>query len=88
MVLFASVGPNLVFISGVGSSSTHGWEKIANGAAVLVFVALGVRIARMGIFADHTKLVVRDYFRTYRIGWRKSQPSRSPPGMGNCAKPV
>ena len=88
MVLFASVGPNLVFISGVGSSSTHGWEKIANGAAVLVFAALGVRIARMGIFADHTELVVRDYFRTYRVGWEEISAFEEPPGMGNCAKPV
>jgi hypothetical protein len=45
------VVPGLVFLSGALVNSTHGWEKIANEAAVLAFTVLGVRTARLGIFA-------------------------------------
>ena len=69
MVLLTSVAPGLIFLSGVLVSSTHGWEKIANGTAVAAFALLGVRTARLGIFATPEQLVVRDYFRSYHVLW-------------------
>lgn len=79
LVLGTSVLPGLVFLSGVLASSTHGWEKIANGAAVLALTVSGIRTARLGIFAGPDHLVVRDYFRTYRIGWEEISSFEMPP---------
>jgi hypothetical protein len=81
-VLLTSVIPGLVFLSGALVSSTHGWEKIANGAAVLAFAILGVRTARLGIFAGSGQLLVRDYFRTYQIGWPEIARFEMPPRYG------
>jgi hypothetical protein len=81
-VLLTSVIPGLVFLSGALVSSTHGWEKITNGAAVLAFAGLGVRTARLGIFAGPGQLLVRDYFRTYQIGWLEIACFEMPPRYG------
>lgn len=59
----------MIFLAGAGSSTTHGWEKVASAAGLLAFATLGVRIARTGIFAGPEQVIVRNYFRTYRVGW-------------------
>jgi len=86
MVLLTSVVPGLVFLSGVLVTRTHGWEKIASGAAVLAFAVLGVRIARLGIFAGPDHLVVRDCFRTYQICWPEIARFEMPPRYGTWPK--
>jgi Bacterial PH domain len=86
IVLLTSVVPGLVFLSGALVNSTHGWEKIGNGAAVLGFAVLGVRTARLGIFAGPERLVVRDYFRTYQIGWPEIASFEMPPRYGTWRK--
>jgi hypothetical protein len=86
MVLFTSVAPGLIFLSGVLVNSTHGWEKIANGAAVLAFAVLGVRTARLGIFAWPERLVVRDFFRTYQIRWPEIASFEMPAPYGTWRK--
>jgi Bacterial PH domain len=86
IVLLTSVVPGLVFLSGALVNGTHGWEKIANGAAVLAFAILGVRTARLGIFAGPEQLVVRDYFRTYQIGWPEIASFEMPPRYGTWRK--
>lgn len=78
--------PALIFLSGIGVSSTHGWEKIANAVGLLACVALGVRIARVGIFAGPDKLLVRNYFTTYRVGWRDISAFGMPPAYGTLRK--
>jgi len=88
MVLLTSVVPGLVFLSGVLVTRTHGWEKIASGAAVLAFAVLGVRIARLGIFAGPHHLVVRDCFRTYRSAGRRSRALRCRPAMERGPRPA
>jgi hypothetical protein len=86
MVLLTSVGPGLIFLSGVLVSSTHGWEKIANGAAVVAFALLGVRTARLGIFAKPDQLMVRDYFRSYHVLWSEIASFEMPPPYGTWRK--
>jgi Bacterial PH domain len=86
IVLLTSVVPGLVFLSGALVNSTHGWEKIADGAAVLAFALLGVRTARLGIYAEPEQLVVRDYFRTYQIGWPEIASFELPPRYGTWRK--
>lgn len=71
---------------GVVTNTTHGWEKIANGIALLAFAILGIRIARLGIFAGPDELVVRDYFRTYRIAWPDVSAFEMPPPYGTWRK--
>jgi hypothetical protein len=73
----------LVFFSGMVADTTHGWEKVGSGAAFLV---LAIRIASMGIFAGPDQLVVRDYFRTYRIGWQEISGFEQPPPYGTWRK--
>ena len=86
MVLFTSVAPGLIFLSGVLVSSTHGWEKIASGAAVAAFALLGIRTARLGIFAKPEQLVVRDYFRSYHVLWSAIATFEMPPPYGASRK--
>ena len=50
-VILASVLPGFISFGGVVSNTAHGWKKIANGIALLAFAILGIRIARLGIFA-------------------------------------
>jgi hypothetical protein len=85
-VFGASVVPGFVFFSGVVADSTHGWEKIACGAAMLAFVILGIRIARLGIFAEPDQLAVRNWFRTYRIAWQDISAFEMPPLHGTLRK--
>jgi hypothetical protein len=59
----------VIFLAGLGSPTTHGWEKAGNAAAVLAFAIWRIRIARTGIFAGPEQVIVRNYFRTYRVGW-------------------
>lgn len=82
IVVLFSATPGLIFLSGLGVSSTHGWEKFANGAALLAFVAFGIRIAKLGIFAGPEQIVVVNYFRTYRIGWAEVVGFEAPPTYG------
>jgi Bacterial PH domain len=86
MVLLTSVLPGLIFLSGVLVNTTHGWEKIANGVVVVAFAALGVRTARLGIVACPEHLVVRDYFRTYRVRWTQIAGFELPPPYGRWRK--
>jgi hypothetical protein len=79
-VLLTSVLPGLVSLGGV--LATHGWEKIANGVVFLAFAVLGVRTARLGIFAWPDHVVVRDYFRTYQIRWSEISSFEVPPPYG------
>jgi hypothetical protein len=79
MVGLTSVLPGLVFLSGALDYTTHGWEKVASGAVVLACVLFGVRVARLGMFAGPEQLVVRDYFRTYRIRWTEIASFEPPP---------
>ena len=76
----------LILFGGVVANSTHGWEKIASGAAALAFVILGIRIARLGIFAGPDRLIVRNYFRTYRIAWPDISAFEMPPRYGTLRK--
>jgi hypothetical protein len=85
-VVCASVVPGFVFFSGVVAGSTHGWEKIASGAAVLAFAILGIRIARLGILAGPDQLAVRNWFRTYRIAWQDISAFEMPPLYGTLRK--
>jgi len=59
--------------------STHGWEKIASGAAVLVCAIIGVRLARLGIFAGPDELLVRNFSRAYQIRWPEIARFEMPP---------
>lgn len=68
-VVALSVVPGVIFLSGVMVTSTHGLEKAGNGVAVLVCVALGIRLAGLGVVADDDRIVVRNIFRTHRIRW-------------------
>ena len=68
------------------TDTTHGWEKVGSGAAFLVLVVLAIRIANLGIFAGPDQLVVRDYFRTYRIRWEKISGFEKPPPYGTLRK--
>jgi hypothetical protein len=77
--------PGLIFLSGVLTPTTHGWEKIASAAVVLAFAMLGIRIARLGIFAGPDQLVVRNQFRSYRIGWREISAFAMPPPYGSMS---
>jgi hypothetical protein len=86
LVVLLSGGPGLIFLSGVVTPTTHGWEKIASAAVVLAFVMLGIRIARLGIFAGRDQLVVRNYFRSYRIGWPEISAFEMPPPYGAVSK--
>jgi len=81
-VVCASVVPGFICFGGLVASSTHGWEKIASGAALLAFVIFGIRIARLGIFAGPDQLAVRNYFRTYRIAWQDISAFEMPPRHG------
>jgi len=85
-VILASVAPGFVFLSGMVVSSTHGWEKIACGVALLAFVVLGIRIARLGIFALPDELVVRNYFCSYRIQWGDISRFEMPRNYGAVRK--
>jgi hypothetical protein len=86
MVMLTSVLPGLIFLSGVLVDSTHGWEKIANGAGVLAFAIFGVRTARLGMFAGSEQLVVRDWFRTYQVRWSEIASFELPPPYGTWRK--
>jgi hypothetical protein len=86
MVLLTSVVPGLLFLSGMLVSSTHGWEKIASGAVVAAFALLGIRTARLGIFAEPEQLVVRDYFRSYHVLWSEIASFEMPPPYGTRRK--
>jgi hypothetical protein len=86
LVALGSVLPGFIFFGGVVANSTHGWEKFASGAAMCVFAVLGIRIARLGIFAGPDELVVRDYFRSYRIAWREISAFEMPPQSGTLRK--
>jgi hypothetical protein len=68
------------------SGTTHGWEKAGSAAAFLILVALAIRIANLGIFAGPDRLVVRDYFRTYRIRWEEISGFEKPPPHGTFRK--
>ena len=68
------------------TDTTHGWEKVGSGAAFLVLVVLAIRIANLGIFAGPDQLVVRDYFRTYRIRWEEISSFERPPPYGTLRK--
>lgn len=70
MVVFASMIPGFICFGGMVANSTHGWEKFVCGAALLACAVWGIRIARLGIFAGPDQLVVRNYFRSYRITWQ------------------
>lgn len=70
LVLLACVAPGIIFVSGATVPSTHGWEKIACWTVVLALAIVGIRIVRMGIFAGPGELVVRNFFRSYKIDWR------------------
>jgi hypothetical protein len=86
MVFLTGAVPGLVFLSGVLVNSTHSWEKATSGAAVLAFAVVGVCGARLGIFASSGELVVRDYFRTYRIRWPEIAFFEMPPRYGTRRK--
>ncbi len=91
LILLLSVGPGVIFLAGAGSPTTHGWEKVASATVVLAFAILGIRIAMTGIFAGPEQVIVRNYFRTYRVGWAEI-PGFDPPhyvgrgqnGLGIC----
>jgi hypothetical protein len=85
LILCVSAGA-LVFFSGMVSGTTHGWEKAGSAAAFLILVALAIRIANLGIFAGPDRLVVRDYFRTYRIRWEEISGFEKPPPHGTFRK--
>jgi len=76
----------LIPFSGMMTDTTHGWEKVGSGAAFLVLVVLAIRIANLGIFAGPDQLVVRDYFRTYRIRWEQISGFEKPPPYGTLRK--
>lgn len=86
MVFLTAVVPGLIFFGGVIADNTHGWEKIASGVALLACVILGIRTARLGIFASSEQLVVRDYFRTYWIRWQDIASIEMPPRFGTWRK--
>jgi len=86
LVLLTSVVPGFVFLSGVLVNTTHGWEKIADGAVVLAFAIFGVRTARLAIVARPDQLVVRDFFRTYRARWSEIASFELPPPYGTWRK--
>jgi hypothetical protein len=69
LILLTSVVPGVIFLAGVGSPTTHGWEKVASAAGLLAFAILGIRIGMTGIFAGPEQVIVRNYFWSYRVAW-------------------
>jgi hypothetical protein len=69
LILLLSGGPGLICLGGVASYTTHGWEKVFSAVGLLACAIWGIRIAMTGIFAGPEQVIVRNYFRTYRVGW-------------------
>ena len=84
MLVLACIVPAFVFLGGV--VSTQGAEQIVLAGVVLACVLLGVRIVRLGIYAGPDQLVVRDYFRTYRVDWTAIAGFEPPPPYGALRK--
>jgi hypothetical protein len=81
MALLVGVG-SLLPLSALAVDSTHGWEKVAAGAAFLACVTLAVRSWRLAIIARPDQLVVRNFFRTVRISWQDIAAFETPPPYG------
>ncbi len=76
----------LIFFGGVIVPSTNGLEKVANSLVALAIVVLMVRVARLGLFAEPSQLMVRDIFRTYKISWSEIAGFEVPPPHGTWRK--
>lgn len=70
----------LIGLSGIPESSHQGGyydtdsafvigSRVFYGTMAVVSIFLMIRIARMGIFADHTGLTIRNVFKTHRVEW-------------------
>ena len=68
------------------ATSRHASYKVAGGAAALLFGYIAIRAARAAIFAGADHLVVRDVYRTYRIGWQEIARFEAPPRWGTWRK--
>jgi hypothetical protein len=76
----------LVVLSGLVADNTDALQRVLIGAALSMCVILIVRIARMGVFADHGRLVVRNFFVSYKIAWSQIAKFEMPPPYGNLRK--
>jgi hypothetical protein len=76
--------PALIFRSGIGVSSTHGLQKIANAVSLQACVALGS--ASPGLASCPDQLLDRNYFTTYSVGWRDISAFGMPPPYGTLRK--
>jgi hypothetical protein len=76
----------LVFLSGLAAGNADGLQWVLAGVGLSAGVILIVRIARMGVFAEHQWLVVRNLFVSYKIAWSQIARFEMPPPYGTLRK--
>lgn len=57
-------------------------SRVFYALMAVVSLFLMVKVARMGIFADHRGLTIRNVLRTHRIAWREIASFQRPTGYG------